>query len=262
MSANPIERATAARHPPAVAHHRLEQRLATGLLTSQPEDVVRRAAVELPKYLLRVRERGLLCGQLHSSAAVVGHELVDHVQARRVLGHRKCRADAEAVDGRAVGDEAGDLMLIEIAAGDNLDVGQSGCIQLPAGPTRVRGQIAGVQPDGGRRSATGLAHKLDDRGHTRLDVVGVDQQRRRGKRRHEAPERLALADVGLDEAVRHGAGHGDAEGLAGGHVRCRLHAGDVGRPGCGQRGVGAVRVPQAEIDDGPPIRRRHDARGL
>ena len=77
-------------------------------------------------------------------------KLVDHIQARRVFGDGQRRANAKAIDRRAVGDEACDLRLVEIAAGDDPHARQPGRIELPPGPPRLHGQIARVQPYGGR----------------------------------------------------------------------------------------------------------------
>ena len=46
------------------------------------------------------------------------------------------------------------------------------------------------------------------------------------------------------------------------HVRGRLHAGDVRSPVRRKPRVGAMRVPEAEVDDRPAGSRRHDARRL
>ena len=102
--------------------------------------------------------------------------MVDHVQTGRVLGNGQRRADAKAIDRRSVGDEACDLHLVEIAAGDDSHARQPGRVELTAGPAGLHGQVARVQPYGGRCGGhTGCAYKLDDMGYARLDVVGVDQ---------------------------------------------------------------------------------------
>ena len=125
--------------------------------------------------LLGFRQRRLLGGELHASPSVVGHKLVARPGTDASSETAICRTNAKAIDRRAVGDEACDLRLVEIAAGDDSHARQPCRVELPPGPPGLHDQIARVQPYGGRCGGhTGLTYKLDYVSYTSLSVVGID----------------------------------------------------------------------------------------
>ena len=110
-----------------------------------------------------------------------------------------------------------------------------------------QGQIAGVQPDR-TEPAPG---QFDPDPHRVHHVVGVDQQG--GALAHGRDlgcEGLALVAVQQGEGVRRGAGRGHAVAPAGLQIGGGGEAGDVGRPGRGDRGQ-FVGPPRSHLDARP-----------
>src|SRR5207253_11482832 len=126
------------------------------------DDVSRRAAAphESPDLLL-ARPRLLAGTELHDAgrvaiaAAANLHELVDRRERRRVAYRRQRRADAEAIDGRAGGDEWRDAMLVEVAGRDDFRRPKAALIEdaphLPAERVEIAaGQTPHRRPQPGR----------------------------------------------------------------------------------------------------------------
>jgi hypothetical protein len=57
------------------------------------------------------------------------YELVRDVEIRHVGGHVHPCADAEPVDRRTLGQESGDLVLVEITADEDPRVGEAGIVK-------------------------------------------------------------------------------------------------------------------------------------
>jgi len=96
-----------------------------------------------------------------------------------------------------------------------------------------------------------------------LGVPGIDQQHHVvGLGMGEMFERQGFVVVRLDEGMRHGAEHRDAELLPGQHVRGPGESRDVGRACRQQAGLGTVGAAQAEVHQQLVRCHQHRARGL
>ena len=137
------------------------------------------AVLEPPPHLLRPRQRRLVGRELEHGPAVEGDELVDQVDRRRAVRDGQARADAEAVDRGSRGEQARDLVLVEVAAREDRHAGSAASsstsrtrrLSSSRSPESSRTPpsrpplAASVARDGGR--AAGAFH----------GVVGVDQKR-------------------------------------------------------------------------------------
>src|SRR5437870_7599218 len=92
-----------------------------------------------------------------------------------------------------------------------------------------------------------------------MDVVRIDEKNRSRIDSEETPEGFDFTFECENVAVRHCAGDGYSPQMAGQYARCRIHAADIKSSRLFDTGVGAVHPPHPEIDDGPPLRRTHDA---
>ena len=105
-------------------------------------------------------------------------ELVDAAQRRIVLAGDQPRADAPDVDGRALGLEVPDDLLVEVARGGDLRVREAGLIEHFARLAAEEGEVAAVKADAHRLVAllAQLAEHGDGVGHAAAQrVVGIHQ---------------------------------------------------------------------------------------
>ena len=147
--------------------------------------------------------------------------------------------------------KAGDRVLIEAAAGEDRHVGKPAGVEDAAHAARQRDEIAGVETNAADGDALGLEPRRQrhDLPRRRFGVVGVEQQDEIvGARLREGRERRRLVGERLDEGMRHRAVERDAEIAPGEHGGGAGKAGDIARARRHQPGLGAMRAPQAEID--------------
>src|SRR5690606_35481300 len=112
--------------------------------------------------------------------------------------------DAKGIDRRTGGQQARDLVLVQTAAEDDLNVGTPLLVQNAPNGARPRTEIAAVDPHGLHADRRSRLRQLPDqrRDATRgaLRVVGIDEQcRATATRGNEIPKCLFLAVVRLDE---------------------------------------------------------------
>ena len=160
-------------------------------------------------------------------------------------------ADAETVDRCPGGNQASDLVLVEVAAAEDPGLRQTTGIEDRTHAARHVAQVAAVDahrldPDAVPREFRRQRHHLACAG---LAVVGVDQQHDVvGLAEGEIAKRRTLVAMRLHERVRHGAEHRDAEALPGAHRRRAGETCEVGGA-CGEQGgLGTVRTAHAEVD--------------
>ncbi len=103
---------------------------------------------DMTEYLLGPRPWRLAGRALAKRTAIVFHELVGAVQIRRIAGSIHPRADAKAVDRRTALQQRLQCILVQVAAGDDVDVFTAPSIQDAANAACKRGQIAAVYAHG------------------------------------------------------------------------------------------------------------------
>ena len=150
--------------------------------------------------------------------------------------------------------QPGDAVFVQVAAGDDARLGQSGLVEhLPRGFGQL-GQVAGIQPHAqepmpGRFQL--LSH-LDRMLHALQRVVGIHQQDGVvGQSLGVGAERFQLGVEGHDPTVGVGAADRNTVQLAGQHVTCAGAAAHVGGPGGRHAAIGPLGSPQAELQHGP-----------
>lgn len=216
-------------------------------------------------HLLGIRPGGLAFRALASRHAGVALQLVHHVEAGRVARGGQHGTHAEAVNRRACGKQGRDPVLVQIAAGEEADVGQAAVVEDGAHGPRVRGQVPAVESHRRQPNAPGLEgrRQFDDAVRGQLGVVGVDQQRHVARlRRGKAREGVSLARMGLNVGMRHGAEQRNAEALSRDHRRRAGETGEMAGAGGQQSGLATVGPAQTEVDQQPALCRQHAARGL
>ena len=219
--------------------------------------------VSAPVHLFRAGPGGFAGRALAPRPAGILLQLVRAVQSRAVVGNVEARADAEAVDGRAAGDELRDAVLVEPAARENPDLAQAGGVEDRAHAVCERREIAAVEPNGRDLPVRAPVRQLDDAPCGRLGVVRVDQQRDRALMRIEKVlERAALGVVRFDERMRHRSEHRNAEARVSEHRGRAGEAGQVARARGVERRLAAVRAAHAEIHQRFARRREHATRRL
>src|SRR5439155_24372924 len=140
---------------PPGAHHRHEERRARLRVVLEREDVPAHAAVVTVAApdLLPARPARLAFGALAPRPACVLDQLVGAVERGPVGGGDEARAEAEAVDRRAAGDQIAQPVLVEVAAREDGDLAEPARVEDAPDPARVLGQVAAVEPDASHRDA-------------------------------------------------------------------------------------------------------------
>src|SRR5690606_23066776 len=129
-----VQRRAAGREAATRLHDLDQERAAGQRFVAAGDDVAYGPAVRFhAEHLLGAGEDRLAGGKLDAPLAGVLRQLVSHVEGRRIGGYAHAGADAEGVDRRASRDDARDLVLVEPAAREDLDLAEPGAVQDLAG---------------------------------------------------------------------------------------------------------------------------------
>ena len=130
----------------ATAHGRLEELFGAGgsWFVSQTDPVGNSVASE---YLFGARQGGFGDGDLGYRAAVVGDELVGAIQVGGVGGYPHAGSDAGRVDRGVLGDEAGQVVLVQAAGSEDPYFGQAGLVEQSAGVEGQLREVSAVEAD-------------------------------------------------------------------------------------------------------------------
>src|SRR5690606_19192428 len=226
------------------------------------EPAVRRVT---PEDLLAARQGRLARRTLAARTALVLLKLVRAIERRRIARHVEGRADAEAVDRRAVLQEPSDVVLVEAAADEDADPRARRAIENSPHGARQGVEITAVDADG--RDGTSLPDEalgeLDDAFGGRLGVVRVDQQH--GVAAIVPYEVLECRDLGLvrfDVRMRHGPEDRNPEQRIGEDRGRAVEAREITGACREHAGLGAVSAPKTEIDEPFAARGEHETGGL
>ncbi|OIQ74721.1 hypothetical protein GALL_436230 [mine drainage metagenome] len=239
--------------PRAAAHHRAQQRVAIALFAEQAELVAAGQAVgvELAPHLFAPGPGRLAFGAFAPRRAGVLLQLVGAVEVGLVGRGVHARADAVAVDRRALRAQRVHRVLVEVAAGEDAQRAAAAGVENGAHAAGMLAEVAAVDAHAvDEQSVTRQSRgQRDDLVRGRLGVVGVDQQGRRSRvRAHEVGEGLLLVVVRLHVRVRHRAVQRDVPAHAGEHCRAAVEAGQVAGARRQQRRFGPVGAAHAEVD--------------
>ncbi len=241
----------------AVAHQRHQQRPVASVVDrrlADADDLGLGAAlgVAAAQGVLAAPDRDLVLAALgdvdhRPVVAGPGDELVDEAAGGVTAAGDQRRADPVAVHRRR--GEAGDRELVEVGGDDDPGPGGAELVELDPDLLGEEREVAGVQSYGAQPGAG----DLDRRPHRRGHVVGVDEERRAAAQRLDLRgERVALRVVQQREAVGARARGRDPVALPGGQVGRGGEAGDVRRPGGGDRGL-LVGAAGAHLDAGAAV---------
>src|SRR5215212_4631023 len=156
------ERRQAARYDPSGPHDRLQQALAAGdgRLVGKLDHVFGVGPDSV--HLFGTGQGRLVAGDLdlrdsHAALVDVGHVLVDaaersalHVVLDRAGPDADAGPDPEGVEGRPLGHQLRDAVLVEVAAAEDAAFLQAGLVQNHPHVAAVGEQVAAVEPDGGQ----------------------------------------------------------------------------------------------------------------
>src|SRR5581483_6263535 len=237
----------------AVFHNGLQQRLALQFLVRETDDVVfEPVAFASPKDLLCARHRGLAAAQFQNRAAAGRDELIGCVEPRLVAGGAHLRADAVSIKWKIFSGEFRDIVLVETAAGDELDLGKTRVIENAPHLASEDGEVAAVDARAAEFFAARRELVGDRDGIFRAGdrIVGIEQEHTAvGKALRVRSERVDLALEARDERMRHRAHDGNGVSLSREYVARAGAAGDIARARDLHAGINAVRAPEREVDD-------------